>query len=72
MFRSHDVMWLRPMPLDLLDEFVEGGYLAPAARDAMPTSEVTPLHLDWSPESAEPSEAGACVHTSSSCKSPWI
>ncbi len=66
-------MWLRPMPRDLLDQLVDGGYLDSAVREAMPTFEIAPVHLDWTPESAEPTdEAGTCVHTSSTCKSPWI
>lgn len=65
-------MWLRPMPRDLLDDLVDAGYLDAQVRDDMPTFEVAPVHLDWSPAVAEPSGSGSCVHTASTCKSPWI
>ena len=64
---------LRPMPLDLLDQLVDEGYLEPAMRDALPTFDVAPIHLDWTAEAAEPSDvAGSCVSSSASCSSPWI
>jgi hypothetical protein len=66
-------MNLRPMPVDLLDELVGSGHLEAAIRDALPTFDVAPIHLDWTAADAEPSEvAGSCVSSAASCKSPWI
>ncbi|MCP5067491.1 MAG: hypothetical protein GY946_13080 [bacterium] len=64
---------LRALPLDLLEELVTEGHLTAAMRDALPTFDIVPLRLDWTPETAEPSDAGGtCVSTSVSCFSPYI
>ncbi len=64
---------LRAMPRDLLDDLVTAGHLDPTVRDALPTFDVAGAHLDWTPETAAPSEAGGtCVSSSPSCFSPFI
>lgn len=64
---------IRPMPLELLEEMVQKGFLAAEHRDALPSFDVEGAHLDWTPEVAEPSDAGGtCISSSASCGSPFI
>ncbi|MEZ4464301.1 MAG: hypothetical protein R3F60_05995 [bacterium] len=46
-------MRLRPMGLDVLDELIDEGYLAPEIRDAMPTFTLAATELVWTREVAE-------------------
>ncbi|MEO0602401.1 MAG: hypothetical protein AAF211_13245, partial [Myxococcota bacterium] len=52
---------VRPMPLDLLDELVEGGWLDRAVRDALPTFTLAPTQLEWTPDVAVNAGNLACV-----------
>ncbi|MEM6927696.1 MAG: multiheme c-type cytochrome [Myxococcota bacterium] len=52
---------VRPMPLDLLDELVDGGWLDPAVRDALPTFTLAPTRLEWTPDVAVNAGNLACV-----------
>lgn len=44
---------MRPIGLDLIDELVDGGWLDPAIRDAIPTFTLGGGALTWTPETAE-------------------
>jgi hypothetical protein len=44
---------MRPVGFDILDELVDGGWLAPEVRDAMPTFTLGGATLEWTPEAAE-------------------
>ncbi len=52
---------VRPMPLELLDELVEGGWLDAAVRDAMPTFTLLPTVLEWTPDVAVNAGNLSCV-----------
>ncbi|TPV94539.1 MAG: hypothetical protein B7733_14690 [Myxococcales bacterium FL481] len=62
---------LRPMGLDVLDDLIASGDLAPAVRAAMITQEAPLTRRVWTPTTGEPSPlGGTCVHQSVSCFAP--
>lgn len=66
-------MYLRAMPRDLLDELVEGGWLQPELREALPTFEVEAARLNWTPEDALTTTTQAtCVASSKTCRVPGL
>ncbi|MBC8072854.1 MAG: hypothetical protein IAG13_31320 [Deltaproteobacteria bacterium] len=52
---------LRPIPFELVDELASDG-LDPAVKARIPTHTVTSTHLEWTPETARPTDTeGQCV-----------
>lgn len=51
----------RPVPLDLIDELIAEGRLAPEIRDAIPTFTLGPTRLEWTAEVPVNSGSLACV-----------
>lgn len=52
---------LRPMPLDLVDELIAGGWLAPEVRSELPTYTLAPTVLEWTADVAVNAGNLACV-----------
>jgi hypothetical protein len=69
---------MRPMDFSVLDDLVASGDLDPAVREAMPTFNLAPWMLTWTPALAQPTvcrpevpdcdiDYGMCVSSSMSC-----
>lgn len=66
--RVTTALHLRPVGLDVIDDLIDSGDLDPKFRDAIPTFDVEPTVLEWTPDAAVPYEGyGACVNSSDSC-----
>ena len=67
---------LRPMGLEILAEEVASGDLDPAIVEQFQTFDVAPTVLEWTPETATPSEGmvdyGTCVSSSPGCFAPAL
>ena len=66
--RVTTALHLRPIGLDVIDDLIESGDLDPAIRDAIPTFDVEPTVLEWTPDTAQPYDGyGPCINSSESC-----
>ncbi|MEM6997199.1 MAG: multiheme c-type cytochrome, partial [Myxococcota bacterium] len=66
--RVTTTLHLRPVGLDVIDSLIESGDLDASFRDTMPTFEVAPTVLEWTPAVAIEYEGyGPCVNSSDSC-----
>jgi hypothetical protein len=67
---------LRPMGIEILEELVASGDLDPAIVEQMPTFDVAPTVLEWTPETATASagmiDYGTCVSSSPGCSAPAL